>query len=324
MTFIRKAASAFAKSARKDGLVGELSSSALYATKKGAAFVIPDRLFVRLYHRLHIGRWPQVDSPVTFNEKLQWLKLNYRTSELPTLVDKWEVRSFVESRVGPDVLIPVHGVFESVDDIDFEALPQRFVLKPSHGSGWVIICRDKAQLDLDLSRRKLRRWMRRNYYYHAREWAYRTVKPRIVCEELLLDENGAIPRDFKLFCFGGEPRFIQVDSNRFSGHQRDFYDPDWNLMPMEMLYPSSGEELPRPGSLPEMLRAAASLSQGFPFCRVDFYAVRARIYFGELTFFPENGVGEFRPANYDTVFGDLLTLPTAPPGAGNATAAERE
>lgn len=309
MQLIKKAASSLATSARKDGLLGRVSGRALYGAKKGASYVVSDRAFVSIYHRLHIGRWPQIDAPQTFNEKLQWLKLNYRPDELPQLVDKWGVRSFVESQLGNDVLIPVHGLFDSVDSIDFTKLPDRFVLKPSHGSGWVVICRDKSELDEQQTRRKLNRWMNRNYYYHAREWAYRTVKPRIVCEELLLDDSGAIPMDYKLFCFSGEPRFIQVDSDRFSGHMRDFYDTDWKLLPMEVLYPSSGKELARPKPLGEMLRAAAVLASGFPFCRVDFYAVGDRLYFGELTFFPENGVGEFRPGKYDREFGDLLKLP---------------
>src|SRR5690606_38299975 len=180
------------------------SSTAIYSIKRSLSYMVSDRAFARMYHRLHLGNWPNLDKPETFNEKLQWLKLYYRPPELPALVDKWQVRSYVEQKLGGEFLVPVHGVFDSADAIDFELLPPAFVLKPTHGSGWVIVCTNKRDLDEVAARRKLKTWLGRNYYYHAREWAYRTLRPMIVCEKLLLDESGRIPMDYKLFCFGGK------------------------------------------------------------------------------------------------------------------------
>lgn len=273
------------------------------------------RSFIRAYYRLHTGCRLNLGNPVTFNEKLQWLKLRYRPPELVRLVDKYQVRSYVAERVGSEILIPTVGVFDSVDDIDIGKLPDAFVLKPTHGSGWVIPCKDKNSLQWADVRARLNTWMRRNYYYHAREWAYRYVRPRILCEHLLSDERGEVPADYKIFCFGGEPKFIQVDLGRFSDHRRNYYDPSWTPIGVEVLYPRSETEVPRPAALDEMLRLASKLEEPFPFCRVDLYSVGSRIYFGELTFIPDNGVAPIRPQEFDREWGELITLPSGTAGS---------
>lgn len=289
--------------------LAEALDGLLYFTKKMSVYVVSDASFGKLYYALHLGHWPSIKEPVGFNEKIQWLKLNYRHEFLHDLVDKWNVRSYVRERLGSDVLVPAYGVYRSVQEIDLDQLPNRFVLKPTHGSGWVIVCADKAQFDWPSAKRKLDTWLRRDYYYHAREWVYKGLEPKIVCEELLAMADGTIPNDYKVYCFGGKPRYIQVDVDRFGQHKRNIYDTNWERLPLEILYPGATDDIPRPSCLRDMLEAAARLSEPFPVCRVDFYVLSDRFYFGELTFFPENGIGEFRPRSYDRLFGDEVVLP---------------
>jgi len=253
-------------------------------------------------------RFPDLKNPRTFNEKIQWLKLNCRDPRLTSLVDKYEVRRYVESKVGAKHLIPLLGVYENPSEIEFHKLPARFVLKATHGSGWNILCRDQAQLDVPAARITMTKWQATNFYRVGREWAYLAVPPRILCEEMITDAHDNPPPDYKFFCFHGKPCFIQVDLDRFSGHRRNMYDSEWQLLPLEFEYPSEPNQVPPPANLSEMLQIAARLSEDFPFVRVDLYSVLGKVYFGELTFYPEKGVGRFRPAAYDRVVGDCLDL----------------
>lgn len=294
---------------RRKGRIGGFVDSALYAIKRGSAALLDDEAFVKIYYRLHTGRRLDLRDPVTYSEKLQWLKLYYRPPVMVSLVDKYSVREYVASRVGAEYLIPLLGVYDSPDAIELDGLPESFVLKPTHGSGWVILCRNKSEVDWPSVESRLRIWLKRNYYYHAREWAYRHVPPRIVCEALLEDEAGRIPMDFKVFCFGGVPEMIQVDVDRFGDHRRDFYDTSWNRLPVELKYPASGRTLPRPSQLDRMLEVASALAAPFPVCRVDLYCVGSKVYFGELTFFPGNGVQSVRPVEYEFLWGEKIKLP---------------
>lgn len=300
---------AIATHARSDSSTGRALESSIYWTKVGLSFLISDWHYSRMYFRYHMGRFPDLDNPTTFNEKLQWLRLNYRPKQLIQLVDKFAVREFVQERVGESVLIPVYDVYNSIEEISLDRLPDSFVLKPTHGSGWISICRDKANYDWARHRARLKRWMKRNYYYHHREWAYRFVPRRIICEKLLLDESGEVPNDFKFFCFNGEPEFVQVDVDRFHNHSRDIYDLNWNRLNVSYRYPQSSASVPVPPMLGEMVKIARKLAAGFPFCRVDLYTVSDDIFFGELTFLPENGIGKFSPLEYDCVLGEKLRLP---------------
>jgi hypothetical protein len=263
------------------------------------------------YKQRHL---PNLKCPKTFNEKIQVLKLTCRDPRLPTLVDKHAVRGFVASRIGAEFLIPLIGCYQNASEIDFNSLPEQFALKANHGSGWNIICMDKSELDWPAAVDKMDRWLRMNFHRIGREWAYCSVPRRIVCEELITDENGNLPNDYKFFCFDGVPRFIQVDLDRFSGHSRNLYDTDWKLLPLEFEYPAGPKDHSAPSNLREMLQIAAKLSAGFPFVRVDLYSETGRTYFGEMTFYPEKGLGRFRPRSYDRIFGDFLDLPQTAPG----------
>jgi hypothetical protein len=303
---IKRAAKAISRTAKGRGRLSTVADLAVYAMKRAAAVFISDEAFIRAYYRLHIGRHLNLRQPVTFTEKLQWLKLHYRLPEMTRLVDKYAVRDYVKETVGEDYLIPLIGLYRSPDEIDIDELPESFVLKPTHGSGWVILCQDKAKVDWVRARKRLRTWMRRNYYYHAREWAYKDVNPRIVCEAYLSDASGNVPPDYKVFCFAGTPAFIQVDVDRFEDHRRDYYDTSWNRLDVKVLYPQSERPVPKPDGLDTMLQVAAALASPFPFCRIDLYAVGSRIYFGEITFIPDNGIGPVQPPEYDRLWGALL------------------
>jgi len=225
------------------------------------------------------------------------------------LADKYEVRQHVATRVGEWPLNDLYGVWEDPADINFEELPDSFVLKVTSGSGPNILCKEKSLLNIEEARSQLRSWMRENEYWIGREWAYKDIKPRVICEKFLADDQGHIPSDYKLFCFHGEPRFVQVDTDRFTNHRRDLFGLDWKLLPFQYSYPASDIQVSRPQHLDTMLSLARALSDGFPFVRVDFYSMRERVVFGEMTWYPEGGMGRFNPEKYDLEIGKALTLP---------------
>jgi len=268
----------------------------------------PDRYIQATQFREKFGRDLDLEIPVTFNEKIHWLMLNYRIPEMTRLADKHEVRAYVAARVGDWLLNDLYGVWEDPADVDFDRLPESFVLKVTSGSGQNILCRSKSLLNVEQARVQLRDWMRRNEYWVGREWAYKNIKPKIICEKYLMDEEGHIPCDYKLFCFHGEPRFVQVDTDRFSNHCRDLFDLRWEVLPFSYSYPPSGVQVPRPQCLETMVSIARTLSEGFPFVRVDLYSTHERVVFGEMTWYPEGGLGRFNPEAYDVEIGKLLML----------------
>jgi len=269
---------------------------------------IDDEIFTKIQYLYKQRRWLNLDLPQTFNEKIQWLKLRHHDPRLTNLVDKYAVRDFVHERIGEEYLIPLVGVYEHADDIPFDQLPARFVIKATHGSGWTLLCFDRNHYDWEQAKKRIAHWLSSNFFRVGREWAYRDVPPRVVCEEMIDDGSGQPPPDYKIFCFHGEPRLIQVDLNRFSGHRRNLYDTQWNLLPTEFEYPVGDPELAAPPNLGKMLNVAKLLSASFPFVRVDLYSTPRGVYFGEMTFFPEKGVGRFRPYRFDEEFGRHLDL----------------
>ncbi|MFA9477496.1 ATP-grasp fold amidoligase family protein [Phycisphaerales bacterium AB-hyl4] len=270
--------------------------------------IIPDRLAVpRQYHH-RFGVWPNLHAPKTFNEKLQWLKLNYRRPDLHTMVDKYAVRAFVESRVGAHYLNDLLGIWDRAESIDLDVLPRRFVLKGTHGSGMNIICPDRQAIDWPDAVRKLNGWLKQDFYISTREWPYKKVPPRII-GEAFLDSGEDDLTDYKVYCFDGKPQIIQADMTRYSNHTRLLFDLDWQLLPFELQYPKPDHVLGKPDCLDEMFDVARVLSNGLPFCRVDLYSVQGRIVFGEMTMYPGNGMLEFRPPEWDRRLGDLLALP---------------
>lgn len=225
------------------------------------------------------------------------------------MVDKYEVRNYIKNIIGEEYLIPLIGVYDSFEEIDFDKLPNQFVLKCTHDSGGIVICYDKSKFNIDAARKKINKHLKRNYYYSGREWPYKNIKPRIICEKYMVDESGTELKDYKIFCFNGVPRIIQVDFNRFKEHKRNMYDTGWNYIPISYNYPSDSNKLiKKPRNLEDMLKFAKMLSQNYPFVRVDFYSIYNKIYFGEITFYPASGFGIFNPETYDYLLGSWITL----------------
>ncbi len=273
-----------------------------------------DDTYLRKMFYCCFGKDFNLKHPKTFNEKLQWLKLYDRNPEYTYLVDKYEVKSIISSRLGSQYSVPCIGLWDDFSSIDFDNMPNQFVLKTTHDSGSVIICNSKDDFDYKLSRHKLQKSLRRNYYYYRREWPYKNVKPRIIAEPLLIN-NGKPVDDIKIHCFNGIPKLILVCSDRYTSHglTEDFYDIDWNhLNIMRPGVPNALFFHGKPPKLNEMIELARKISSGIPFLRVDFFIADNQIYIGELTFFPASGFERFVPDEWDDILGSWLELPPFP------------
>lgn len=272
---------------------------------------IPDDLYLRIQYKNFMGKKLNLKDPKSFNEKLQWLKINDRNPLYTDLVDKYEVRKYIEKMIGNEYLIPMLGVYDTFEEIDFNALPDKFVLKCTHDSGGLVICKSKSTFDIESARRKINKCLRRNYYYTHREWPYKNIKPRILCEKYMVDESGTELKDYKFMCFNGDVKcsFVCLNRNSDMGLNVDFYDMEWNPMPVERHYPSSGTVIPKPKNFNKMVTYSRKLSKNIPFIRVDFYETNGQLYFGELTLYPGSGLEEFSPELYDELLGSWINLP---------------
>lgn len=281
-------------------------------SKKGCFDRVPDEAFLRKRYRAHMGVRCDLENPTTFNEKLQWLKLYDRKPEYTVMVDKYKVRGYISEKIGEQYLIPLIGVWESPDEIDFDALPNQFAMKCNHNSGLgMCICTDKSKLDIHKVKNDLANGLKQDYYLTGREWPYKDVPRRIIAEQFLQSDAGGLT-DYKIHCFNGVPRFVLVCRDRFSGTglTEDFYSPAWERMELRRpKIPNAAEPAPKPEKLDEMLALAKKLSKDIPFLRVDFYVVEGKIYFSELTFFPASGFEGYDPPEWDKTFGDWLSLP---------------
>ncbi len=271
---------------------------------------VSDEKKLRKLFKKRLNRELNLKNPVKYNDKIQWLKLYWRDPLATKCADKYKVREFISETIGDEYLNELIAVYDSVDEIDIQALPQSFVLKGTHGSGYNIICKDKDKMNWKKEFKKMRRWLRLSYYLEEREWVYKDIKPRIICEKYMEEANAEDLRDYKIFCFNGEPKLIQVDANRFNDHKRNYYDLDWNLLDISIDVPSDTETIIHPPEkLSEMIELSKVLSKNFPHVRVDFYEVDQKIIFGELTFFHSSGFGQFNPPEYETEWGNYLELP---------------
>jgi len=278
---------------------------------KGWLNWMPDRLYLSLGFRANLGYWPDFDKPHTFNEKLNWLKLYDRRPEYTRMVDKYAVREYIAEKIGEEYLIPlVGGPWNSVDEIDFEALPEQFVLKSTHDSGGVVTCRDKQSFDIEAAKQKLSRRLSRQYFWGQREWPYKNVEPRIVAEKYMQDGNSEHLPVYKIMCFGGKPKIFQTIQNDKTPHESiDYFDTGWNLLRLRQNFPNSENPVDRPETLEEMLHLAAKLSQGYSFLRTDFYNINGKVYFSEITFYSDSGFAMFEPEDWDIKLGSWIDLP---------------
>lgn len=271
---------------------------------------LDDESYIKRKYRACIKKELNIDNPQTFNEKLQWLKLYDRKPEYTTMVDKYAVKKYVADIIGEEYIIPTLGVWNHFDEIDFDKLPNQFVLKCTHDSGGIVICKDKNKLDLKSAKKKIEKCLKRNYYWSSREWPYKNVKPRIIAEKYMSDEGKEELSDYKVLCFNGEPKIVEVHKGRFNGqHTQDCYDEFWNKTDIEQHdLPKTDEVMPKPAFLEEMLQLSKLLSKNLIHVRVDWYFTNDRLYFGELTFFNGSGYNQFC-GNADELLGSWIKLP---------------
>ena len=283
-------------------------------------FLFSDEIYIKLQYRLENRSKLNLDTPKTFTEKIQWLKLHNRKPEYSMMVDKYAVKEYVASLIGEEYIIPTLGVWDRFEDIDFSMLPDRFVLKATHSSHASIVCKDKRAFDYAEAKRKFQQFLKNNPYKGYREWVYKNVKPRIIAEQYMENKGDRELTDYKFFCFNGEPRYCQVIRDRSGLETIDFYDTNWVHQEFYGLNPVAKPGLnpvAKPGLNPvakpvgyeKMLEIAAKLSQGIPFVRIDLYDINDNVYFGEITFYPGAGLGAFTPAEWNRKLGDMIQLP---------------
>ena len=274
-----------------------------------------DESYLKLAFKANMGYPLDLDNPKTFSEKLQWLKLHAKKPIYTTMVDKVTAKDYIAERIGEEYIIPTLGVWDSFDDIDFDKLPDKFVLKCTHDSGGLIICKDKSKLDIKAARKKINKCLKRDYFLVHREWPYKDVPKRIIAEQYMEDEvndalNGGLV-DYKFYCFNGFAHSAMVCVDRQTGDTKFyFFDKDWKLV---RINPRGAEAppdftLPKPACIDKMFELAEELSRGFPYLRVDFYEVNGKIYFGELTFFPASGYNKNILPEAQKQLGDLIDL----------------
>ena len=275
-----------------------------------------DTAYLRFLFRARTGRKLNLEDPKGFHEKLQWLKLYDRRPEYTMMADKVAVRAYIAEKLGEEYLIPLLGVWNDPEQIDFESLPEQFVLKCNHNSGLgMCICKKKSELDIEKVKRDLARGLKENYYLSGREWPYKNIQRKIIAEAFMVDSTAEELRDYKWYCFNGVPEFCQVISDRSKCETIDFFNPSWEHMEFTGLsepgnpYPKSKDPVAAPHTLEQMKEAASILSQGIAFARIDLYEVNGKMYFGEITFFPASGLGVFEPEQWNYYLGDRIVLP---------------
>lgn len=267
--------------------------------------------FLKQMYRIHMGQELNLENPSTYTEKLQWLKLYDHRPEYTQMVDKYAVKEYIAEIIGEEYVIPLLGVWDRAEDIDFDRLPQQFVLKTTHDSGGLVVCKDKDQLNIPAAKRKLGHFLKRNYYDHNREWPYKNVPHRIIAEHYMEDSQQGELRDYKFFTFGGVPKVLYIAQGRGTGGETvaDFFDMEFNHLPFTIDHDMAPVPPEKPVNFELMKELAAKLSAGTPQLRVDFYEVDGKVYFGEMTFFHCSGMESFHPEQWDQIFGDWVVLP---------------
>lgn len=269
----------------------------------------PEKFIEKIYFK-KFGYKIDLKNPKTFNEKLNWMKLYWHDPLLTRCIDKYEVRKYLKEIGYENLLTKLIGVYSDIDEIDFSKLPNKFVLKMNNGSGCNILCKDKTKLNIPEIKKLFKREMKRNYYYTYGEWGYKNIIPKIICEEYIETLDGKPPKDYKIFCFNGEPQYLFMASDRIDHQTKfDFYTIDWKWLPVKNHYPNAGDILEKPKCLDEMLELARKLSKPFPEVRIDFYYENEKIIFGEFTFYHFSAFVPFEPKEFDLEMGSKFILP---------------
>lgn len=291
---------------------GVLWRTAAWLRKKNGFAWINDKLYLKICFFAKMGYRLDLKNPKTYNEKLNWMKLYYRKPELTQMVDKYEVKKYVAERIGEEYIIPTYGIWDSFDEIDFEALPNQFVLKCTHDSGGLVICHDKKHFDIGAAKEKIEKALQSSFYSRGREWPYKNVRRRIIAEEYMEDNKTGELRDYKFFAFNGVVRMLYVASERQIENEEtkfDFFDEHYQHLPVRNGHPNAAFIPEKPSQFEKMKELAGKLSVGYPHVRVDFYEVNGKVYFGEMTFFHNSGFVPFEPKEWDEKMGSWLELP---------------
>jgi hypothetical protein len=272
---------------------------------------ISDKRYVKIYYRLKMHKKLNLKEPKTYSEKLNWLKLNDHNPLYTKLVDKYEVKDYIKNEIGEEYVIPTYGIYNNVDEIDLDKLPNQFVLKCTHDSEGIVICKDKSKLDWKAAKKKLKQCLKYNFYYIGREWPYKNVKPRIIVEKYMEDKIAHELIDYKVLCFDGVPKIIFTCTDRYTdGLKVTWFDLNWHKLPFERHYPASNKKIAKPKKFDEMIKFSEKLSKNIPFVRMDWYEINGDLYFGEYTFYPGSGMEEFTPEEWDYKLGELIKLPS--------------
>ena len=288
-----------------------------FLNRKGLLNFLSDKNYLKLMYWVKLDKKLNLNNPKTYNEKLQWLKLYNRNPIYTKLVDKYEVKELVAKEIGDQYIIPTLGVWDKFDEIDFDSLPNKFVLKCTHDSGGIVICKNKETFDFKAAKRKINKSLKTNYFYTGgREWPYKNVKPRIIAEEYMEDTVDKELRDYKFFCFDGKVKMLFIASNRQGKGDTyfDFYDDELNHLPFTNGHPNSPQDIKVPNTYDKMKKLAEILSKNMPHVKVDFYNVNGKIYFGEMTFYHWSGIVPFEPDEWDYKIGEWLKLPNMKDG----------
>lgn len=276
-----------------------------------APLIKNDETYLHWYYYFGMGKFPDLKNPKSFNEKLQWLKMHDHNPAYTQMVDKLAVKDYISKKIGDEYVVPLIGAWDKFEDIDFDKLPETFVLKCTHDSGGLVICKDKSKLDIAKARKKINHCLRKDYYIGTREWPYRDVQKKIIAEQLLTEPGQPAPRDYKILCFNSKPKLIELHQNRFTNRQtQDFYDTSWKKTSISQggWNGVSKTEAPRPGNLDQMLSLSETLAEGTACMRVDWYDINGKLYFGEITFYDGSGIDAFDDYNDDLMMGSWIDL----------------
>lgn len=292
------------------GLITDPTKRFFFLSHHGFYNLMSDERYLKKRWKIEFGKELDLDNPRTFNEKLQWLKLYNRKDIYTIMADKYEAKKYVGSIIGDEYIIPTLGIYDRFDDIDFNRLPNQFVIKCTHDSGGVIIVKDKSKFKIDQSRKKINKLLRRNFYWRGREWPYKNIKPRIIIEKYMEDKNDKELRDYKLFCFNGKFKMLFIATNRQGEGEVcfDFFDHNFKHLPFTNGHPHAQVKPHKPKNLQKMIELAEKLSEDIPQIRIDFYETNGKIYFGEITFYHFSGFTKFEPEEWDKKLGDMINL----------------
>ena len=283
-----------------------------FFASRGLLNWMSDKAYLKMAYKNKMGKKLNLKNPQTFSEKLQWLKLYNRKDIYTTMVDKYEAKKFISENVGEEYVIPTLGVWDKYEDIDFDSLPNQFVLKCTHDSGGLIICKDKSKLDIEKAKKRIKKSLKNKFYWLGREWPYKNVKPRIIAEKYMAetqDDGQECLTDYKFFCFDGKVQIMYIANEKANPPTTDYFDANFNHLDLTTKDKNAPITPKKPEKFNEMVSIAEKLSKGIPFVRVDFYYINQQVYLGEFTFFHNGGMCKYNPPEWDMKLGEFLILP---------------